>query len=260
MASQSTPAPTLDVLLTLRLTLALWWREFVPITLLGFAFITLPALFARLVVPADPGPGIATIVFTAQAVLGMVFVASISFSGIAALIGRRFDPRRFMLLGLGASQPGLVTALTLGAGLVTVGIVIVLSRSLGQAGSLLAFAALAIALWSAATLLPAIPAAVVEELTPVRALERAAGLTHGNRWRLAALVLFVGTALMVIVGGLTVLLFGENADPKTMRRIADAMTLTNPGLWIALLSDVLIFGVLACLPPAVYTSLALKKR
>ena len=260
MASQTTPAPALDVLGTLQLAFRLWWREFAPITGLGFALVTCPALVARALAPWTAQTGFGTIVATTQGVLGMLFAAAVSFGALASVIGKPLPPRRFVVTGLGASQPGLVTGLTLGAGAMSIAILLILSRSLGGAGAFVALGSLVLALYGAATLLPAVPAAVAERLTPVAALERAARLTRGNRTRLMGLALLLAIGLVVLGGMVTLLLFGPDATPEAMARTGAKMGFDDPGLWIALLSDLLLAGLLACVPPAVYARLALRRR
>ena len=63
------------------------------------------------------------------------------------------------------------------------------------AGWLLNSLLLTAALLALTTLMPVVPAAVVERLEPFAALRRAAALTAGNRDRLLALALLVGLGL-----------------------------------------------------------------
>lgn len=260
MASQSAPAPALDVMATLQLAFRLWWREFAPITMLGFVLLTVPALVQQALAPSMGAAGAATVLATLRGVLGTMFAATVGFGTLASIAGRRLDPRAFITTGLAASQPGVVVGLTLGAGLVTVMIVLLIARSLGTVGALVTWVAVATALWGAATLLPAVAAAVAERLSPVAALERAARLTHGNRWRLMGMVMLIGLALLVTNGGVTLLRFGQALDPAKLMAAMMATPLDDPGLWVALLVQLLIAGVLACVPPAVYASLAMRRR
>ncbi len=254
MAETQPAAPPLDIVAVLRLALFAWWREFAPILALGALLVTLPALLARLI---GPGAGeSATLVVTAQGVCGMLFLSAVAF-GVLHLFARKpLGPWRFIAAGLGAAQPGLVVALILGAGAMSVRIVFLIASALGpMAGGFIDGLATAAALWALATLLPAVPAAVAERLGPIAALQRAAALTRGNRVRLLGLCFVLMLALIPIGGTIGIVVFGQNATPADVERMAAAMTAADPGLWIALLTDVLIAGVLACVPAAVYAVL-----
>lgn len=258
MASQSTPARPLDVLLTLRLALLLWWRDFAPITLLGMQFMLFPALIARGL--AGPGvtisPAAATIVQTILGVLAMLYVASVTFGIMSALVGRPLAWRRFILLGLGAAQPGLVVALVLGVGMMTLAIVALLGRTLSAA---IPLAAIGLGLWGLAVLMPAVPIAVAERLGPLDALARARAVTRGNRWRLVGMVAIVAVLLVSVAGIVTSVIFGVAATPAQMSARAAAFTLADPGLWIAEIVDMLVLGIVATIPPTAYIQMVRKR-
>ncbi len=248
------PAPPLDILAVLRLALFAWWREFAPIVGLGALLLTLPELIVQ-----AAGPGIgdsATLLLTAQGVCAMLFLSAVVYGVLHMFARKPLTPRAFMAAGLTAAQPGLVVALILGAGAVSVRIVFLVAARLDpMAAGFVDGMATAGAMWALATLLPAVPAAVAERLGPVAALERAAALTRGNRIRLLGLIVVIGTTVVPIAFLLTSLLFGRAQNAAEAQKMAATMTTADPGLWIELLSDLLIAGVLACVPAAVYAVL-----
>ncbi len=247
-------APPLDILAVLQLALVAWWREFAPILALGALLITAPALLTQLLAPH--AVEVSTIIATARGVCGMLFLSAVVYGVLHAFARRPLAPRRFIVAGLAAAQPGLVVALILGAGLMTVRIIFLVSAALDpMAGGFIDGIATAVALWSIATLLPAVPAAVAERLGPIAALERAAALTRGNRVRLLVLCFVVVITIVPIAALVDLVIFGDHASATDIARIDAAMTAGNPGLWIALLVDLLIAGMLACVPAAVYAVL-----
>ena len=252
--TQDSPAPPIDILAVLRLALFGWWREFAPIIGLGALLVTLPALAGRLIGPI--GGEIGTLVATAQGVCAMLFLSAVGYGVLHVFARRPLAPRRFMAAGLAAAQPGLVVALILGAGLVTVRIIFLIAGALSPiAQGFVDGVATAVTLWAVATLLPAVPAAVAERLGPMAALERAAALTRGNRVRLLGLCCVVALAIVPIAGLVTIIVFGQNASPADAQKLLTTMTAADPALWIMLLSDLLLAGVLACVPASVYAVL-----
>lgn len=252
--AEPAPAPPIDILVVLRLALFAWWREFAPIIGLGALLLTLPALIARAIAPELTGGQ--TLVVTAQGVCAMLFLSAVIYGVLHVFARKPLGPRAFMRAGLAAAQPGLVVALILAAGAVTIRIVFVLAGALDpMAAGFVDGMATAGALWALATLLPAVPAAVAERLGPVAALQRAAALTRGNRVRLLGLILVVGISLTPIMSLTTLLLFGQAKDSADVARIAAAMRADDPGLWIGLLVNLLVGGALACVPAAAYAVL-----
>ena len=254
----ASPPPSFDVIATLRLALVAYWRDFAPITFLGFGLVTLPSLLARTVlggeaIAADPTLG--TIVQTGLGILTMLFFCAVSFGVMSALAGRPLGVKRFMRIGLAAAQPGLVVALILGAGVMSVAIVLLLGRGLGAGGAFLSLAAIVALLWALSVLLPAVPAAIAERRGPLEALRRAAQLTRGNRGRLLGLCLIVGLALVPALGFVNVVVFGPQASAEQVRELTARMSLSSPGLWIDKLTDLLLLGVLASIPAATYMQL-----
>ena len=249
----TTPAP-IDILGVLRLAGVAWWREFPPIIGLGAALITVPALLAQLA--GNSSTEAATLVTTARGVCAMLFLSAVGYGVLHAFARRPLAPRRFIAAGLAAAQPGLVVALILGAGAVTLRIVFVIAAALQpMAGGFVDGIATALGVWALVTLLPAVPAAVAERLGPIAALERAAGLTRGNRVRLLVLCLMLALAIVPVAGLIGIVIFGQNAQPADVQRISAAMTAADPGLWIALLVELLLAGLLACVPASVYAVL-----
>lgn len=259
----SLSAPSLDVIATLRLALAAYWRDFAPITFLGFGLLTAPSLLLRAMLGGEAiaaDPTLRTIVQMAMGVLTMLFFCAVSFGVMSALAGRPLGVRRFMRIGLAAAQPGLVVALILGSGVMTVAIVLLFGRGLGAGGAVLSFAAIVALLWALSVLLPAVPAAIAERRGPLEALLRAAQLTRGNRGRLLGLCIIVCLALVPALGFVNVVLFGPQATSAQVRVATAAFSLASPGLWIAQLTDLLMLSVLASIPAAAYMQLIRGRR
>lgn len=252
--AKTEPAPPLDILAVLRLALVAWWREFAPILGLGALLLTLPELVRRALGPTLTQG--ATLVTTLQGVCAMLFLSAVVYGVLHMFARRPLSPRAFIASGLAAAQPGLVVALVLGAGGVSVLIVFQIANALDpMAAGFVDGMATACALWALAMLLPAVPAAVAERLGPIAALQRAAALTRGNRVRLLALVALVAMTIVPILSVVGLLVFSRAATPADVTRIDAALTATDPGLWIGLLIDLLLAGVLACVPAAVYAVL-----
>lgn len=244
----------IDILAVLRLAVIAWWRDFAPILGLGALLLTLPELVRRALGPTLTQG--ATLITTLQGVCAMLFLSAVIYGVLHMFARRPLSPRAFISSGLAAAQPGLVVALILGAGAVSVRIVFLIANSLDpMAAGFVDGMATAAALWALATLLPAVPAAVAERLGPIAALQRAAVLTRGNRIRLLGLVAVVGMTIVPILSVVGLLVFNRAASPADVSRIDAALTATDPGLWIGLLTDLLLAGVLACVPAAVYAAL-----
>ena len=256
MASRTGPTRALDVVVTLRRAGLAWWRDFVPITGLGAALVTLPDLVAHALSAAAPGPEAAMLIGTAEAVCLILFFAVVSRGVVHALAGRPLGTRDFVVIGLAGARPGVVTGLLLMTALFTVGIVFTVGAWLGPAAVLVNAGAVCLALAGTAILLPAVPAAAAEQLGAVASLERAAGLTRGNRARLLGLVLLVLLAFVPVNGVIAITVFGQSATTAAISASYARMTLLDPGLWIVELSTLLIVGLLACIPPTVYAALA----
>ena len=96
---------------------------------------------------------------------------------------------------LARANPGVQAALLVGAATVF-GLTLHLFAQHGSAaGWALDMLLLSGALLGASVLMPVVPLAVVEALTPLAAIRRAAALTSGNRNRILGLVLLGGLAL-----------------------------------------------------------------
>ena len=250
------PVPPISVMSIVRLALGVWWLDFAPITLLGFVFLLMPALGGRLmgsVVPEAEMVGA-----TAQGVCAMLFACASGYGVLHRFARRPLSPRIFIIKGLMAVQPGLVVALILGAAIVTVRIFFVIAGMTGvdplAAASLRASGTVA-AVVGLAVLIPAVPAALAERLGPIGALERAAALTRGSRLRLLWLCAVLALCLTSAFGILSMVLFAPQAGLDDMPPVVRAMGVADPGLWILLVSEVMIAGVFACVPSAVYATL-----
>ncbi len=178
----------LDVALALRRTAAAFAGDFAAVVSAGFALVAIPGIVTR---GLAPGEDWATLLTTLRGVLAMVYVALVSWGVVARLAGRRLLPHEFLREGLRRATPGVQVALLAGAA-VFMGLTVQLFARHGTlAGWLLDVLLLSAGLWAIAVLMPAVPAAVVERLTPLAALRRAAKLTEGNRDRILGLALVV---------------------------------------------------------------------
>jgi hypothetical protein len=248
------PAP-LDLVAVLRLALTIFWRQFAPIIFLGLIFLTLPAVALRtlsIATTAAPDPALGTIAETMRWLLVMIFLCAVT----GGVLARTHDPRAFMRAGLSRLQPGLVVALVVGIGLMTLRIILLLlSRvlQLGQMSSLL-FVVACIAVFAVWVL--AIPAALHERQWPKVAFQRSAELTRGNRWRLSALCILIALALTPVIMAVRFVVFHAAQTPQQVAEIVRSMTITSPALWIVQLSTLLIYGLLSVVPVALYLTLA----
>lgn len=228
--------PRLDVILALRRAVEIVWRDFAALLLAGVLLLTLPAVLVR---QFPAGADWATLATTLRGVGATVFVAAVSWGVVARLGGRALPPRRFLREGLVRATPGVQVALLIGAAIV-VGLTLQLFAQHGTvAGWLLNSMLLTAGLFAVTTLLPAVPAAVVEGLRPMAALRRAAALTAGNRDRILALALVVGLALApsaAIVAGF--------AGPD------------GAGVWLQSVFDLVAWSLAATVPAVVYVLLA----
>ena len=230
----------------------LFWEQFAPVLAAAFALVTLPGLAAHI---AGPGSfADSTVIETASAILFMLFLAIVSFGGVAALGGRALPAAAFLRGGLAAARPGLLAALVMGA-VAMVGLILLLLARGHPLDWLVRGAVTATLIWLLATWLPAIPAAVVERLGPTDALRRAAVLTRRHRGRIVG-VLAIGL-LALIPGAVLVntVVFGPTATPESAQAALAAMSVVNPGLWVGALYELLALGVIACLPPVIYVAL-----
>ncbi len=227
-----------------------WWRDFVPITLLGLGLLTMPGLVAGMLLGAAPvtDPIWGTAAATVMGILAMLFVAAVAFGVIAGELGAPLPPARFALMGLAGAAAGLPVALLFGSGAVAALIALRLAALAGPLGALAGAAALALALAGLAAWLPAIPAAVAERAGTLAALRRAARLTRGQRTRLALLCLGSGLALWALAAATHG--FGRTG----------ALAWTAPERWLGELVGVLALGLAACLPPAAYVELGARRR
>lgn len=248
----------IDVIQTLRTAIAVWWAEFAPITLLGFALLMVPSLLVQLLLgngteAATDGAG--TLAATLLGVLNLLYFCTVAFGVIAGLAGRRLDLRTFIAAGLRAAQPGLVASLTLAVFALALASLMIVANLLGPVGALMILASVAGLLWAASAFLPAVPAAIAERRQPLDALRRSLALSSGQRWRLLGLVVIVGLGLLPPAIVIRLVMFGPTATPLEIERIMDGLTVADPRLWIAQLSNVLLSGLLACVPPVVYVQL-----
>ncbi len=167
-------------------------RDFAAVTCAGFALIIIPGVITRSI---DGGEQWATLATTLRAVLAMLFVALVSFGVVARLAGRRLLPHEFLAQGLLAARPGLQAALIAGIAVVIALTLQLFARHGTLAGWMLDGLLLSGGLWAVTVAMPLVPVAVIERLSPLAAMRRAAALTEGNRNRILALALLMAAAI-----------------------------------------------------------------
>jgi hypothetical protein len=184
--------PRLDVAQVLKRAAVALWADGPAIFVAGVLLVLLPA---GLGLGVAEGNGLVTLVLTLRGVGAILFVALVSAGSVARWRGQPLPPPTFLRAGFAAAQPGVQAGLVLAAA-VFVGLIIQLFARHGTvAGWLLDVLLLTLGLGGASLLLPVVPAAVVEQLTPRAAFARAAALTEGNRNRVLGIVLLMALAL-----------------------------------------------------------------
>lgn len=229
----TTPAARLDVAQVLKRAAGALWADGPAIFVAGVLLVLLPGALGRGVVE---GSSLDTVLVTLRGVGAMLFVALVSAGTVARWCGRPLPPPTFLSAGFAAAQPGVQAGLVLAAAVV-VGLIIQLFARHGTiTGWLLDALLLALGLGGAALLLPVVPAAVVERLSPRAAFARAAALTEGNRNRVLGIVLLMALVLAplwaIAAGG---------AGPV--------------GTWALALVEFAGFSLAAVVPAAVYAGL-----
>lgn len=228
-------AARLDVALVLKSSGQVLARDFVPILLGCLVLVVLPGAVARALLPAM-GDGAATVMTVLRSVLAMLFVALVSWGVVSRLRGRALRPAAFFREGLVRATPGLQVALLAGAGVVMLLTLHLFAQHGTLAGWLLNSLLLTGALIALCALMPLVPVAVVESLTPVAAFRRAAALTRHNRNRILALAV----VLLLTLAPVAALAAGI-AGP------AGGVTLA--------IFDLLVWSLVATVPAVVYAGL-----
>lgn len=254
MASSGNIPAKLDILQALRQSALAFWRDFAPIIMLGFMFLTLPSLLVHLMASTatEGGISLGTLLQTLTALLGMIFACAVNFGIMAALAGRPLDPGDFIRAGLRASRPGIIVALIIGAVIMTMTILLYLFQSLSPFAGMIV---MVLAIWLIAALIVAIPAAIAEQRQPFDALRRSFELTRGNRGRIIGLIIVATIAFLPAAMIVNTVIFGPGATKESALAELQAMTLMSPGLWIVQLFYLLVYGLLATIPAVIYAQL-----
>ena len=224
----------LDVALVLKRSGEVFARDFAPIVLGCLALVVLPGALLR--TWAGGGDGLETLLMVVRSVLAMLYVALVSWGVVSRLRGRALPPGRFVREGLLRATPGLQVALLAGAGIVLLLTLHLFAQAGTLVGWLLNSLLLTGALVGLCALLPLVPVAVVERLTPLAAVRRAAVLTRHNRNRILALAL----VLLLTLAPVAALAAGVAGPPG--------------GLTLALF-DLLAWSLMATVPAVVYAGL-----
>jgi len=245
-------APRLDVALALQRIVTVFWHDFAAIVVLGFFMVTLPGVVLAL---AGTHAG-STIVATLGGMLRVLYVVIVTHGVLARLGGQPLAPRTFVRSGFAASPRGLSVALLLGAATVLVMVALLLAGLAGASALAVRVAIVAAGFAGAVVLIAAMPAALVERLSPVAALARSLTLMRGNRGRIA--VVLGGVALTVVPARLVVAatVYGFGASAAHVAAVDAVMTLGSPGLWLLALFDLLAWGIGAVVPGVIYAGLA----
>jgi hypothetical protein len=226
-------APPLNIALVLRRSAGAVAGDFAAILLAGLLLVLLPGLLTRSFGAADDAD---TLLITLRAVCAMLYAAIVSWGVVARWRGRALPPARFLGEGVRHAQPGLQSALLVGAAVVF-GLIIQLSARHGTVmGWLLDSLLLTAGLWAAAVVMPLVPVAVVERLGPMAAMQRAAQLTAGSRNQTLALALLLGLTLA----------------PSAVLAAGSA---GEPGIVARALFEWLAWSLAAIVPAAVYAGL-----
>lgn len=184
------PAERLDVALVLKRSGEVFARDFVPIIVGCLVLVVLPGVATRAFLGAvDDSGGLATLVTVLRSVLAMLYVALVSWGVVSRLRGRALAPGAFVREGLVRATPGVQAALLAGAGIVLLLTLHLFAKGGTLAGWLLNSLLLTGGLIALCALMPLVPVAVVESLTPLAAFRRAAALTRHNRNRILGLAL-----------------------------------------------------------------------
>jgi hypothetical protein len=146
----------------------------------------------------------------------------------------------FLRRGLAAAQPGVQAGLIIAAAIFVGLIVQLFARHGTVAGWMLDVLLLALGLMGACVLLPVIPAAVMERLSPRAAFARAAVLTEGNRNRVLGIVLLMALPMAPLLA-----LAGGGAGPVG----------AQVGPWALALVELAGYTLAAIVPAAVYAGL-----
>ena len=223
----------LDVALVLKRTGEAFVRDFVGVVMGGIALVVLPGVLTREIAAGEDWATLLTIL---RCVLGMVYVALVSWGVVSRLRGRALAPADFVREGLARAQPGLQVALLAGAAAVVLLTIHLFAKTGTTAGWILNSLLLTAALVGVCALMPLVPVAVVERLTPMAAFRRAAALTQHNRNRILGLAL----VLLVTLAPSAALVAGF-AWPKAP--------------WAIALFEMLAWSLGATVPAAVYAGL-----
>lgn len=231
-----------------------YWRDFAPIMLLGIALLLVPTLVLSLFLSGTPADN--PVVETLSAMFSLMFISAVSaatLSGYAA--PRQLSPRVYFELGVRGLQPGLIAALTIAAGLVTILIArLLLAQFTGDSAIwwMLAIAAILAAL---AALAPAISAAYAERLMPPSAIRRSFALTKGARVRILGIILMLFILIMPAAMVIRAVVFGFDTSPAEAQAKLASLTPAAASYWILQLFNLLVTGLIAVVPPVLYRRL-----
>ncbi len=219
----------LDVALVLRRTIPAVIADAGPIFGGLVLLVLVPGVVTRLSLLGSDGE---TLMVILRALLAMLYVA-MTAPIIVARIQQRPQPLRAAFAG---ATPGVQSALLLGAAVVAGMTLHLFARHGSVSGWLLDSLLLSGALLAASVLMPLVPVAVIESLSPLAAMQRSAALTLGSRNRLLLLALLAGLTLAPLAA--LAFGFGDSGNP-----------------WGAALFEAAAWLIAAVMPALVYAGL-----
>lgn len=216
----------LDVAMVLRRSMVAPFADPGPVFGGLALLVILPGLATR---SGHAQADIDTLLIILRALLAMLYAATMAPVIIARVQARPMRVRT----ALARAAPGVQAALLIGAGVVS-GLTLHLFAQHGSAaGWALDALLLSGVLLGASVLMPVVPLAVVEALTPLAAIRSAAALTSGNRNRILGLALLAGLMLAPLA----------------------ALGSGSGGLWGRILFEAAAWLVAAVVPALVYAGL-----
>ncbi|MGB3721796.1 MAG: hypothetical protein WA979_03115 [Pacificimonas sp.] len=245
--------PHLDIRTILTTSLKRWWQDFAPITLLGLALIVGTELVIHAVgANGSTAESTGTLVLTARAFAFLLFFSAVAAATLASRLP--LSPRAYILTGLRGAQPPLVTGLTVAAGLICVLIVgQLLALFLTPLARLLAMPPLLglVILWCLA-----MPVAAAEKKVPFAAMKRSQQMAWRHMGSLCGLAAIIVALLTLPLMLISLVLYGYAPTPEEARATLDAMTPATTAFWVGELAVVILSGILAVIPPAIYIALS----
>ncbi len=169
---------------------SVWFGNLVPFSIVTL-IVHVPVFLIVALAPAEGSSGADALANIVSALANLVVTGALTYGVLQALRGAPVPLGR--LLGKGFAKLGSVFLVSLG-----LGVIVFLGILLLVVPGIIAACALYVA----------VPAVVVEDVTPGEALGRSRKLTKGSRWGMFVVGLVVAVVTLVAVGVSTVVLVG----------------------------------------------------